>query len=523
MSYKRVIVGYIIILTALFLCILRVSSIAMTPKYLESANEMTSRKIVLSDVRGTIYDSNLKKLTNNIEKYAVLITDNPKGINVISEYFDGSETVKIVNEVRKNKFAIRISDKPINSDGLVSIPFNTRISDESIAKHIIGYLNDENRGASGLELAFDDILYTDNQISLNVGIDGQGGVLLGSVEIDDNSTSNGVVTTIDSEIQQIVENAANSLDSGAVVVVDITDGKIKAITSRPDFDPKKLGEYVNDSKAPLINRALLNYNVGSIFKPCVAAAALESGYNYFSYDCRGVTDIDGLSFHCHNHLGHGQIGLSDAIKYSCNTYFYNFAINLGADKIFRMAEKAGFNSSLCLAEDLYSAKGNIGNLDEIKISKRAIANLAIGQGELLLSPVNITNLYCAIANNGEYYPPTIFEGKYINNEFIKREEKSTPIKLMSKETADTIKFYLKGVLDGDGTGYLADPKIISAAGKTATAQTGIIKDGKSVTNTWFCGFFPYESPRYVISVLAENTEASCAGIFAEIINKMYSQ
>lgn len=522
MSYKRIIVGYVVILALLFFCILRVSSIALTPQYLETAKEMTSKKILLSNDRGTIYDSNHNKLTNNIEKYALVITDNPKAIKTISEYFSGEETVKITNEIRNNKFATRVTDKPIDSEGLVCLPFNSRIDKDSIAKHIIGYLDEKNIGVSGLELAFNDILFTNNQTSITVGIDGQGGVLLGSVKLLEGPKADGVVTTIDSDIQKIVEEAANKLTCGAVVVVDSSNGKIKALTSRPDFDPENLGEYISDTKAPLINRALLNYNVGSIFKPCVAAAALESGYNHFSYNCTGATDVDGLLFHCHNRYGHGQIGLSDAIKYSCNTYFYNYAINLGAAKIFSMAEKAGFNSSIFLSDELSTSKGNIGDLDAITTSKRALANLAIGQGELMLSPVAITNLYCAIANNGVYYPPTIYEGKIINDKFIKNEEKSVPVKLMKESTAQILKNHLRGVLDDEGTGHLANPKTITAAGKTATAQTGVYKDGKYVTNTWFCGFFPFENPRYVVTVLAENTETSCAGIFAEIADKMYS-
>lgn len=523
MSYKRVVVEYVVILSLLFFCILRVSSIALTPKYLESANEITSKKIALSNVRGTIYDSNHNKLTNNIERYALVITDNPNAINVISEYFSGEETVKILNEIRENKFAIRIISKPINSEGLASFPFNARITKDSIAKHIIGYLDDNNSGVSGLELAFDDILYSNEQISLTMSMDGQGGVLLGSIKMNDSDNNNGIVTTIDSDIQRIVEDASDSLACGAVVVIDVTNGNIKAITSRPDFDPESLGEYVSDVNAPLINRALLNYNVGSVFKPCVAAAALEAGFNYFSYNCVGVTNIDGLSFHCHNRSGHGNIGLGDAIKYSCNTFFYNYAINLGGDKIINMAVRAGFNNPVFLADNLDTVKGNIGKFESIKASRRAVANLAIGQGELMLSPVHITNLYCAIANGGEYYPPTIYSGKIINNRYIKNEEKSLPIRLMSQSTAQVLKNHLRGVLEEGGTGSLANPKVITAAGKTATAETGIIKNGQSVTNTWFCGFFPFENPRYVVAVLAENTELSCAGVFAEIADKMYTQ
>ena len=79
---------------------------------------------------------------------------------------------------------------------------------------------------------------------------------------------------------------------------------------------------------------------------------------------------------------------------------------------------------------------------------------------------------------------------------------------------------LLGVLDDNGTGYMARPETVSAAGKTATAETGIIEDGKRVVNRWFCGFFPYEEPRYVAVVLAENTEDACGDVFAAIADEI---
>ncbi len=522
MSYKRIVASYIMVLAALFLCALRVCSIALTPKLLQTANETTSKKIVLRNVRGTIYDCNLNRLTNNIDRYAVLITNKTDAINNISEYFSGEETVEIVNEIRENKFALRITDRPIYGDGIVCLTYKNSISNESLAKHIIGYTDSNNQGVSGLEKAFDEVLYNENQVYINVGINGQGELLLGSAKIENPSATmqTGLITTLDSEIQRIAENAALQLERGAVVVTEIATGKIKAIVSRPDYNPEELEKSLMDETAPLINRALANFNVGSVFKPCVAASALENGYGQFMHNCTGVSSIDGLDFHCHKLSGHGNIGLNEAIKYSCNTYFYNLAINLGAEKIYEMAKKAGFNSSISLINGLSSAKGSIGNITKIKESKRALANLSIGQGDLMLSPVVISNIYSAIANGGVYYSPTIYEGELVDGKITNKYEKSTPIKLMNASTANTIKKHLKGVLEEGGTGFSACPKTVSAAGKTATAETGIIKNGQDVINTWFCGFFPFEEPKYTVIVLSENSANSCGDIFAQVADEI---
>ena len=91
---------------------------------------------------------------------------------------------------------------------------------------------------------------------------------------------------------------------------------------------------------------------------------------------------------------------------------------------------------------------------------------------------------------------------------------------MSEKTANTLKQYLKGVLEEGGTGVSACPKTVSAAGKTATAETGIIKNGQMVINTWFCGFFPFEEPKYTVIVLAENSTGSCGDVFAQIADEI---
>lgn len=112
--------------------------------------------------------------------------------------------------------------------------------------------------------------------------------------------------------------------------------------------------------------------------------------------------------------------------------------------------------------------------------------------------------------------PSLIEGEVENGEL--KEEALLPkrVKLFSGSTANKLKTDLLAVLDEDGTGKTANPSLTTAAGKTGTAQTGVIKGGKKVTNSWFCGFFPYDNPKYAVTVLSENAKGGCGDIFAAI-------
>ena len=163
--------------------------------------------------------------------------------------------------------------------------------------------------------------------------------------------------------------------------------------------------------------------------------------------------------------------------------------------------------------------GSFGNTAVYDISKRSLANLSIGQGELMLSPLAITNLYMAIAGGGEYRTPSLIEGTVKDGNFT-----SNPIpakvRVMSEYTAERLKNDLAGVLTKGGTGESAAPTLTTAAGKTGTAQTGIVRNGKKVTNSWFCGFFPLHKPKYAVTVLSENADRGCGDVFAYIADKV---
>ena len=406
--------------------------------------------------------------------------------------------------------------KEIDCDGIIC----TRAFSDSktTSRHIIGYTDTDSKGVNGLQKAYNDILYSDEDISVFYSTDAKGRILEGvkpELRNDNQAMKNGVVTTLDTNIQEIAEKYAENLEMGAVVVSDLK-GKIKASVSRPAFDRHNIELYLESANSPLLNRAVNAYNVGSVFKPCVAIAGIESGKADYNYTCVGSCEIIDRRFKCHKRSGHGNLNLDGALALSCNTYFYNFSFDIGYSEIYKTAQNLSFNQSLKLCDGISTAKGNLPN--EKSLSNIAyLANFSIGQGELLLSPISMLNLYCSIAGDGSYRVPSLIDATIENGNLTPTKE-NLPTKVMKPETALLLRRYLMGVLE-EGTGSKAKPQTVSAAGKTATAQTGKFQDGKEINESWFCGFFPAVNPQYVVVIFSEDDSKqtlTCAEIFAKI-------
>ena len=519
--HKRVALCYFLIVATMFVCILRLCTIFVDPNYKTVAETASSKKISIGYSRGTIYDTFGTPLTNTKIVYCNLIFDKPTALIALYEHFSSKEMTEITDEIRKSGFSLRYTDQKLTADGIYSFAVTEHNRDDTLASHIIGYTNSVGRGVSGIEAAFDDLLSSDKENSITFTLSGIGNVLEGiepTLSYDYKTECNGVRTTIDSSVQSIAEAAAKKIKRGAIVITEVETGKIRALVSRPSYDPENLADLLDDPDEPLLNRAFCTYNIGSVFKPYVAAAGYEGGVGYYT-ECKGYTDIDGLAFSCHNLGGHGDVDISSALKYSCNTFFYEYIGSVGGRRVINIARKAGFESSITLAKGMVCKAGSLGDTSVYDHSKRALANMSIGQGELMLSPLAITNLYMAIAGGGEYRTPSLIEGTVRDGSFT-----SNPIparvRVMSEYTAAKLKNDLAAVLTKGGTGESAAPPLTTAAGKTGTAQTGIVKNGKKVTNSWFCGFFPLDKPKYAVTVLSENAEKGCGDVFAYIADQI---
>lgn len=515
-AHRSVICFYIVI-TLLFSNIFKLTTIC-TKQYDLVQIEQSQYRVTVSNLRGTIYDCNMTPLTNNVMEYTAAILPTPDAITMLSEKLNNQDFEDAVESLRKNKPTICVVPKKISNDSITTTAVYRKDKSNSTACHILGYTDSSGHGVSGLEYAYDDLLYSGETLTAVFATNGKGEAICGIRPYFENDFSvldNGVVSTIDVNIQNIAEQSAQKLNSGCIIVAEASNAKIRALVSVPTFNIENLSGSLNDDAFPLVNRALTAYSVGSVFKPCVAAAALEKNLGSYSFECIGGLKIGDRIFKCHNTSGHGVMNLESALAQSCNCFFYDFAISLGGSSIYKMASSLNFGMHLCLADNIYTAKGNLPKSSTLA-TDAAVANLSIGQGELLVSPVSMLPLYCAIATDGSYYVPSLVE-KTLKDGEETQYNIGSPTKVMSSYTASILRKYLQTVIT-DGTGSEAKPKCCDAAGKTATAQTGRYYDnGVEITNSWFCGFFPADNPQYVVIVMSDGKlNVSTASIFAEI-------
>jgi penicillin-binding protein 2 len=278
---------------------------------------------------------------------------------------------------------------------------------------------------------------------------------------------------------------------------------------------------LDSNDAPLLNRALANYNLGSVFKVVVAAAALEAGYTTgTAFACDGALSVGGTVFHCHNRLGHGVLDMQGAMAQSCNCYFIQLAQAVGGQALYDMAVSLGFDSSLILADNIRTARAVQPAATEL--TGAALANFSIGQGALLATPVHIAQLMSAVVGGGRYVRPSVVRGTVNAAGQVTELQQDAPTTAFSKETAVMIVSMLRKVVS-EGTGGAALPEKGGAGGKTGTAETGWVVDGYTVSQSWFAGFYPAYAPQYVVVVLSEDagqTGVKAAGVFREICDAL---
>ena len=502
--------------------ILRVSVIAMSDysKILENQNCL---KLKISDLRGTIFDCNLIPLTNNSKKIIAAVSPTEKAKTALKASLKGDALENALKKLENGKPILCEVPKLINCDGIVCTEVFENPTENTFAAHILGYTDTDGDGVSGLQKAYNEQLKCVTDAYIAYECNAKGELLKGltpTLYNDSSVKANGIVSTIDVNIQAIAEATAESIEMGAIVIAEADSGKIRASVSRPTFDTKNIEDYLNSDNSPMLNRAINAYNVGSVFKPCVAAAGIEKGLPNFHHNCTGSCKIIDRYFKCHKADGHGYMDITQSIANSCNTYFYNFAFEIGGNEILKTASSLQFGNPLKLCNGIYTAKGNLPK--KATLSNIAhLANFSIGQGELLLSPVSMLTLYCAIASGGMYYIPSLVEGTLKDGK-LQKNEIGKPTRVMSKNASAMLKEGLKAVVE-EGTGIDAMPKTVTAAGKTATAQTGKFINGYEINEGWFCGFFPVENPKYVVIVFSENTECqtlTCSQIFAQIADSV---
>jgi len=325
---------------------------------------------------------------------------------------------------------------------------------------------------------------------------------------------------IDLRIQRSAEQIMGDT-VGAVVVVDPRNGDVLAMVSAPGFDPNlfcpKITQdnwnlLLNDPRKPLFNRALNGlYSPGSIFKPLIALAALEQGVDPdLTLECPGYFEIGNQRFACYMGEAHGRVDFRRAIRVSCNVFFYQVGLKCGFDGIYYMALAAGIGQQTGI-----SLNGESAGLLPGKAWKRQTigeawrdgdtCNIAVGQGALQVTPLQMAMLTATIANGGDLYQPRLVLAEREPNE---EEFQDIPAIIVrhvnwSAEHLALVKNGMRDVVqDAEGTGRLARLENVAMAGKTGTAEYG--RKGAGQKHGWMILFAPFENPRYAVAIVMDD-------------------
>ncbi|MBC7229956.1 MAG: hypothetical protein H5T74_06145 [Actinobacteria bacterium] len=416
----------------------------------------------------------------------------------------------------------------VTSDGLVvaesvktdgPLEYRRSYPGGSLFCHLLGY-DSPQFGRTGLEAWYNDYLlgyrpsrgWTEEMTS-------------------DLERGNDLVITVDSEVQAAAAQALGRR-KGAVVAVDPKTGAVLAMCSWPDFDPNALvsrerdagGEsvadgamrsYNQDPNSPLLNRATMGLFVpGSSFKVVTACAGIESGFPPgTTYDCPGVLPVGGsrVTNYGDPPTSFGTQDMETAMARSINTYFAQLALGMGAGRLVEYAERFGINGEIPLDYPgvVPSSIPRAGDMDQVEL-----AWSGAGQGEILLTPLQLCLVGCAVANRGRIMRPHLMKEVRRSDEILERYEVREWRSPISSQTASEVLEMMVSVVRS-GTGAEAAIEGVTVAGKTGTAEV----EGKP-PHTWFLGIAPAENPTVVVAVLLENSGGSGGAVAAPVAREV---
>lgn len=514
---KRIIFVFCSILLCFSVAVLRIAYI-INSDFMTAGVDHSRKTVEIGKIRGTIFAQNGVRLTNTEYEYFVAIEPNSPAIAEVSQYLDETDRKTLLSG-----FPVSVKvDEDFYSDSVRKLKIPKRYG--KTAPHIIGYCDENGDGICGIEQSFNSYLKGET-VSVSFDTNSKGEIIGDTSEIEDYSENSceGVMLTLDKSMQNICEEVAReNMQKGAIVVLENKSGKIRAMVSYPDYDQNDVASSLDSPDSPFYNRAIAPYNCGSVFKLCVAAASLYYDVS-LTYDCKGEAQVGDTKFGCLS--AHKKVNLKKALALSCNCYFIKLGQLIGAKNLLSFAKSMGFGNEITLSSNIVSTGAKLPDKTDLLQKGAELANFSFGQGVIMTSPLQVGSMIQCIANNGKLIKPSLVEGT-TNSEgkIIQPSKRNLPTYILNKEDAKTLKEYMIYTVK-EGTGKPAKPQFSGAGGKTATAQTGIFdKDGNSVYQTWFGGFYPAKNPVYTIVVMCEDGESgskTAAPIFKKIADKIY--
>lgn len=514
------------VLCAAILC--RVYWVCTDTAYAASAGGQSLSETDLPRSRGNFYDRDGRQLTGTEPRWYALCIPGDSSYATLFPYV-GFEEQSELYEKRNSMtpFLVEVN-ADLSANGVYTYTGARRYLPNPIARHLIGYLNGEGVGVSGLELAYEDVLaQAGAERTVCCATTAQGSLMTGTQpEVQATAgTNQGVQLTLDANLQRACEGiAAQTMERGCILVMDTETGEILASVSMPEFDPDDLVKSIEADDTSLINRPLSAFSAGSVFKVVLAAAAYQAGYSWFTHECTGSVEVGDQVFRCAEGRAHGQVNLRGALEQSCNCYFIKLGQLLGGERILETAQRFGFGQASAVAPGLKSAEGILPQADAVADTDGGqLAMLSFGQGALTVTPLQITAMMNAVADGGVWKAPRFVQGVVDADtmQLIQPMETAENVQVCDGDTADILLSMLTSVVE-EGIGRQAAPSVGQAGGKTGTAQTGQFnEEGEELLNYWFSGFWPAEAPRYTVTVLQDTTlepETSSAAIFARVVD-----
>ena len=541
-------------------------------KYLTLSDKNRIREWKLAPVRGEFRDYFGNIIAGNFEAYQLHIVpeeveDFRYVIYRLKDLLDMSD--KQFKKILKKKNEIKPWETLIVADNLSWKKFskiNNHLYDLNGVKpvlsisrnypykdsftHVLGYVSQANKddientkaikknfvpglkvGKIGLEKSLEEELIGSNDIErYEVNAYGR---RINQLEFQKGKKGKNVRLTIDSKVQELTSELLRD-KAGSICVMDIFTGSIVAMNSSPSFDPNSFVFGIsqddwqiirNDPMKPLVNKTLQgNYSPGSTIKPIVALSALENGIidTNFTVKCTGKNEMYGQTYHCWKKEGHGFVSLRNAMKQSCDTYFYEIARKLGVDRLSETAKKFGLGEKVFgelfniekkgLIPNTQWKKNNLGSgwlLGETIIT-------GIGQGYIQTTPIQLCLMTAQIANGGhKIYPKIIVDDKNQNQAI----DRFSPLYKNSKNIRIIQDAMFSSTNEVMGTSYRSriDNLKYQFAGKTGTSQVKKISERdreldlelsqipyNERDHALYVAFGPYKNPRYALSIIIEH-------------------